>query len=61
MYKINKYTLILGNWVEDKIECPKVGNLYFSPKEEINYDKLKPEARQPDFRLNKLISLQVKI
>ncbi|KAI8434582.1 hypothetical protein MSG28_003120 [Choristoneura fumiferana] len=50
--------VLLGNWVEDRIECPKAGTLYFPPKEEIDYDKLQPESRQPDFRLNKLNSLQ---
>ncbi|XP_045491395.1 uncharacterized protein LOC123691164 [Colias croceus] len=50
--------VLLGNWVEDRIECPKGGTFYFPPKEKINYEKLKPESRQPDFRLNKLNSLQ---
>ncbi|CAK1545125.1 unnamed protein product [Leptosia nina] len=49
--------VLLGNWVEDRIECPKKGTLYFPPKE-IKYDELKPESRQPDFRQNKLSSLQ---
>ncbi|XP_045785641.1 uncharacterized protein LOC123881108 [Maniola jurtina] len=49
--------VLLGNWVEDRIECPKGGTLYFPPKEEIDV-KLKPESRQPDFRLNKLNGLQ---
>ncbi|CAH2086102.1 unnamed protein product [Euphydryas editha] len=50
--------VLLGNWVEDRIECPKRGTFYFPPKEEIDYDNLKPESRQPDFRFNKLNSLQ---
>ncbi|XP_023935812.2 uncharacterized protein LOC112044252 [Bicyclus anynana] len=50
--------VLLGNWVEDRIECPRGGTYYFPPKEEIDYVKLKPESRQPDFRLNKLSSLQ---
>ncbi|XP_028163329.1 uncharacterized protein LOC114354927 [Ostrinia furnacalis] len=50
--------VLLGNWVEDRIECPKAGTLYFPPKEQINYEKMKPESRQPDFRINKLTSLQ---
>ncbi|CAH2990471.1 unnamed protein product [Chilo suppressalis] len=54
-YYFNK---IAGNWVEDRIECPRGGTLYFPPKEDIDYEKLKPESRQPDFRLNKLNSLQ---
>lgn len=49
----------LGNWVEDRIECPKQGTFYFPPTEKIDYEKLKPESRQPDFRLNKLIGLKV--
>ncbi|KAJ0180743.1 hypothetical protein K1T71_004147 [Dendrolimus kikuchii] len=50
--------VLLGNWVEDRIECPKNGTLYFPPKEKNNYESMKPESRQPDFRLNKLNSLQ---
>ncbi|XP_013194132.1 uncharacterized protein LOC106137768 [Amyelois transitella] len=50
--------VLLGNWVEDRIECPKTGTLYFPPKEKIDYKKMTPESRQPDFRLNKLNSLQ---
>ncbi|XP_063530952.1 uncharacterized protein LOC134741977 [Cydia strobilella] len=50
--------VLLGNWVEDRIECPKQGTLYFPPKEEIDYEKLKPESRQPEFRLNKLNGLR---
>ncbi|XP_026329554.1 uncharacterized protein LOC113237350 isoform X2 [Hyposmocoma kahamanoa] len=34
------------------------GTLYFPPKEEIDYEKMKPETRQPDFRSNKLNSTQ---
>ncbi|VVC94355.1 uncharacterized protein LOC126975002 [Leptidea sinapis] len=50
--------VLLGNWVEDRIECPKGGTLYFPPKGEIDYEKLKPESRQPEFRINKLNGLQ---
>lgn len=45
--------------MEDRIECPKGGTLYFPPKDDIDYEKMKPQSRQPDFRLNKLNSLQV--
>ncbi|CAG5051207.1 unnamed protein product [Parnassius apollo] len=51
--------VLLGNWVEDRIECPKGGTLYFPPEINIEYDKLKPELRQSDFRVNKLNSWQV--
>ncbi|CAK1581527.1 unnamed protein product [Parnassius mnemosyne] len=50
--------VLLGNWVEDRIECPKGGTLYFPPEINIEYDKLKPELRQSDFRINKLNSWQ---
>ncbi|KAM3961264.1 uncharacterized protein ACR2FA_004603 [Aphomia sociella] len=50
--------VLLGNWVEDRIECPKSGTLYFPPRDVIDYEKLRPESRQPDFRLNKLNNLQ---
>ncbi|XP_075969935.1 cilia- and flagella-associated protein 107-like [Anticarsia gemmatalis] len=50
--------VLLGNWVEERIECPRAGTFYFPPKEVIDYEKLKPESRQPDFRINKLNSTQ---
>ncbi|KAL4719672.1 hypothetical protein ACJJTC_007609 [Scirpophaga incertulas] len=53
--------VLLGNWVEDRIECPKGGSLYFPPKDEIDYDALKPESRQPDFRMNKLNNAQANV
>lgn len=49
-----------GNWVEDRIECQETGSFYFPPKEHIDYKKMKPESRQPDFRQNKLNSTQVR-
>ncbi|XP_035436285.1 uncharacterized protein LOC118266811 [Spodoptera frugiperda] len=50
--------VLLGNWVEDRIECQETGSFYFPPKEHIDYKKMKPESRQPDFRQNKLNSTQ---
>ncbi|KAJ8722436.1 hypothetical protein PYW07_003616 [Mythimna separata] len=50
--------VLIANWVEDRIECINNGALYFPPKEKIDYKKLKPESRQPDFRRNKLNSTQ---
>ncbi|CAH2232361.1 jg19164 [Pararge aegeria aegeria] len=50
------HNVLKGNWVEDRIECPKGGTYYFPPKERIDYQKL--ESRQLDFRLNKLNGLQ---
>ncbi|CAH0701577.1 unnamed protein product [Spodoptera exigua] len=49
---------VTSNWVEDRIECPKTGTFYFPPKDKDDYDKMKPESRQPDFRQNKLNSTQ---
>lgn len=48
-----------GNWVENRIECPKTGTFYFPPEERIDYEKLKPETRRNDYRSNKLNSSQV--
>ncbi|CAH2073304.1 unnamed protein product, partial [Iphiclides podalirius] len=50
--------VLLGNWVEDRIECPKDGTLYFPPKDSVDFDKLQRESRQPDFRVNRLYSSQ---
>ncbi|XP_052757396.1 uncharacterized protein LOC113517229 isoform X2 [Galleria mellonella] len=58
LHKLFVIFFTTGNWVEDKTECPKGGTLYFPPKDIIDKEKLKPESRQPDFRLNKLNSLQ---
>ncbi|CAD0197003.1 unnamed protein product [Chrysodeixis includens] len=46
------------NWVEDRIECPAAGTFFFPPEEKIDYKKMKPQSRQPDFRQNKLTSTQ---
>ncbi|KAJ2952987.1 hypothetical protein O0L34_g7365 [Tuta absoluta] len=45
--------VLIGNWVEDRIECPKEGTLYF-PKKDSYDDKMKPETRLKDYRQNKL-------
>ncbi|PZC84690.1 hypothetical protein B5X24_HaOG204238 [Helicoverpa armigera] len=54
-------TISRDNWVEDRTECPKTGTFYFPPKEKIDFEKMKPESRQPDFRQNKLNSTQSNI
>lgn len=53
--------VLIDNWVEDRTECPKTGTFYFPPKEKIDFEKMKPESRQPDFRQNKLNSTQVRL
>ncbi|XP_013146366.1 PREDICTED: uncharacterized protein LOC106109414 [Papilio polytes] len=50
--------VLVGNWIEDRTECPKGDTLYFPPKDVIDYDKLKPQTRNEDFRLNRLNSVQ---
>ncbi|XP_041976864.1 uncharacterized protein LOC121731498 [Aricia agestis] len=50
--------VLVGNWVEDRIECPKDGSLDYPPNEKIDLKKLQRESRQSDFRNNKLNSWQ---
>ncbi|KAG7307416.1 hypothetical protein JYU34_007605 [Plutella xylostella] len=49
--------VLLGNWVEDRAECPPQGTFYF-PKEVVDDKKLDVEKRLLDFRQNKLLNLQ---
>ncbi|KAI5641704.1 hypothetical protein NE865_06008 [Phthorimaea operculella] len=50
--------VLIGNWVEDRIECPKEGTLYFPKKDTWDEKKMKPETRLEDYRQNKLNAQQ---